>query len=118
MQYLWKLAPAASDEYKERFPELEPAVVQLLYNRGLKTQEQVDEFFHPDYSQDLHDPYLFRDMVKAVNRLYEAIAQKELITVFGDYDADGVCAAAILTTVLEKLGAQVKAYLPHREKEG
>lgn len=118
MQYWWKLAPAAPDEYIEKFPELAPAVVQLLYNRGLTSQAQVDEFFHPDYSQDIHDPYLFRDMLKAVDRLYVAIAKKEMITVFGDYDADGVCAATILTTVLEKLGASVKAYLPHREKEG
>lgn len=118
MQYIWNVLGQAPPTASEEFPELDPVIIRLLYNRGLKTQAQIDEFFNPDYSQDIHDPYLFRDMARAVERLYQAIASQELITVYGDYDADGVCAAVILNTVLSRLGAKVNAYLPHREKEG
>lgn len=118
MSYLWQIAPKFPENLVDEFPELDPIILQLLYNRQLLTQAQIDEFFHSDYSQDVHDPYLFKDMQKAVDFLYSAIASQELITVYGDYDADGVCAAVILTKTLEKLGANVNAYLPHREKEG
>ncbi|PWB38965.1 MAG: single-stranded-DNA-specific exonuclease RecJ [Parcubacteria group bacterium] len=118
MQYIWNISDSAPKETIEEFPELDPIVVQLLYNRGLKTQEKIDEFFNSDYSQDIHDPYLFKGMSQAVARLYQAIKNRELVTVYGDYDADGVCAATILNIVLTKLGAKVNAYLPHREREG
>ncbi|MDD5749831.1 MAG: single-stranded-DNA-specific exonuclease RecJ [Patescibacteria group bacterium] len=116
--YIWKNPTSIDKEVLEEFPELHPIVVQLLYNRGLKTQKEIDEFLYPEYSQDVHNPYLFRDMDKACRRIYQAIEKKEKITVYGDYDADGVCAAVILKTVLEKLGAEVEVYLPHREKQG
>lgn len=118
MQYIWNILGQKPAAAAEEFPELDPVIIQLLYNRGLKTQAAIDEFFNADYSQDIHDPYLFRDMARAVERLYQAMARQELITVYGDYDADGVCAAVILNTVLSRLGAQVNAYLPHREREG
>lgn len=118
MSYIWKLPQKPGKDFVEKFPELHPVVVQLLYNRGLKTQEQIDEFLNPDYSQDIHDPHLFKDMEKACQRIYKAIDNLELITVYGDYDADGVSAAVILLTILKNLGAQVEVYLPHREREG
>ena len=89
-----------------------------MYNRGLKTQATIDEFLYPDYSQDIHDPFLFKDMKKACELIYKLIDKKELITIYGDYDADGVSAAVILNGVLTDLGAKVGVYLPHREKEG
>jgi single-stranded-DNA-specific exonuclease len=118
MEYIWQTPPKIDTKILEKFPELHPVVAQLLYNRDLTTQEQIDEFLHPDYAQDIHDPDLFKDMDKACQRINQAIKDQELITVFGDYDADGVGSAVILTTVLEKLGAKAGAYLPHREKEG
>ncbi len=118
MEYTWKQSNKVNKEIINNFPELHPVVVQLLSNRGLDTQEKIDEFLNPDYSQDIHDPYLFSDMEKATERLYKAITDKELITIFGDYDADGVSAAIILREVLLSLGAQVEVYLPHREKDG
>lgn len=114
----WQIAGSVSTDFLNQFPELSPIVATLLFNRGLKTQAEIDQFLSPDYSQDIHDPYLFKDMEKAVLAIYGAIKNQELITVFGDYDADGVPAAVILTTVLERLGAKVEVYLPHREKEG
>ena len=118
MKYIWKKPNKINQEILKDFPELDPIVVQLLYNRGLNTQEKIDEFLNPDYSQDIHNPYLFSDMEKASNRIYKAIDNKELITIFGDYDADGVSSSIILREVLISLGAKVEVYLPHREKDG
>jgi single-stranded-DNA-specific exonuclease len=118
MSYIWKLPQKPSQDFIDKFPELHPIVVQLLYNRDLKTQAQIDEFLNPDYSQDIHDPHIFKDMEKACRRVYEAIKKQDLITVYGDYDADGVSSAVILRSVLKNLGANVEVYLPHREKEG
>jgi len=118
MAYIWKLPQKPSQDFVDKFPELHPIVVQLLYNRNLKTQDEIDEFLSPDYSKDVHDPHLFKDMEKACQRIYRAIKEQELITVYGDYDADGVSSAVILRSVLKNLGANVEVYLPHREKEG
>lgn len=118
MSYIWKLPEPINKEFLDQFPELHPTVAQLLYNRGLRTQEAIDEFLMPDYSQDIHDPFLFKDMKKACELIYSLVEKNELITVYGDYDADGVSAAIILKTVLTDLGAKVEVYLPHREKEG
>lgn len=114
----WVIAPEPSAEIKKSFPELPGIILNLLYNRGLTTQEQVDEFLNPDYGQDTHDPFLFRDMEKAVARIDQARHNKEKITVHGDYDADGVCSSALLATVLKDLGMEVEVFLPHREQEG
>ncbi|MFA5126453.1 MAG: single-stranded-DNA-specific exonuclease RecJ [Patescibacteria group bacterium] len=118
MSYIWQIKDKAPKEFLDKFPELPPIVVQLLYNRELKTQEAIDEFLLPDYSQDVHDPFLFKDMQRACRRIYEAITKQELITVYADYDADGVSAAVILKSILTDLGAKINVYLPHREKEG
>lgn len=114
----WQVAEAISPDIINQFPEIEPVLLQLLWNRGLRTQDAIDEFLQPDWSQDIHNPYLFRHMSKAVEIIYEAIGKGETIGVFGDYDADGVCAAVILISTLKKLGAQTEIYLPHREREG
>lgn len=114
----WEIAPVAPVEWTNEFPEIPGIVLQALYNRGLRTQEEIDHYLHPDYSRDILDPYLFNDMKKVVDRLYQAIDNKELIFVHGDYDADGVSGAVILRNVLTELGANVEVFLPHREKDG
>ncbi len=118
MENKWQITEAAPGAWFNEFPELDNTVLQVLYNRGLKTQEQIDNFLYPDYSRDIHDPYLFRDMQKAVDRIYRAIEQQELIMIHGDYDADGVSASTILHLILENLGAKTETFLPHREKDG
>ncbi|MFH2136150.1 MAG: single-stranded-DNA-specific exonuclease RecJ [Patescibacteria group bacterium] len=114
----WKVAEQISEKFKNKFPEIDPVILQLLTNRGIKTQEQIDEFLYPDYSQDIHDPYIFLDMKKAVERVFGAIEKKEKIIVHGDYDADGVCSALVMVSTLSALGADVQVYIPHRELEG
>lgn len=114
----WRVAPAADEEFCKQFPELPKVVLQLLSNRNMMTQTQIDEFLHPDYEHDIHDPFLFRDMRKAVDAIVAAIQSKKKIIVHGDYDADGVCAATLLVTTIEALGGIVDVFLPDREKDG
>ncbi len=115
----WITLPPPPPEFIAQHPELPLSVVRLLWNRNLRTQEQIDEFLNPDYSSDLHDPYLFQDMHKAVSLIYDTIARGEKITVHGDYDADGVCAAVVIISTLKKIGAKnVGIFLPHRETDG
>lgn len=118
MDKKWIVAEKIGEEDRKKFPELPETVVQLLFNRGLTRQEDIDEFLNPDYGQDIHDPFLFRDMHKVVDRLHQAIARGEKIVVHGDYDADGVSASVILHQTLRDLGATVDVFLPHRDKEG
>lgn len=88
----------------------------LLNARGMKTADEVSAFL--DMRTQLSDPWLLKDMDKAVERIREAIENEEKITVFGDYDADGVTATALLFSYLEMLGADVAAYIPSRMNEG
>jgi single-stranded-DNA-specific exonuclease len=93
--------------------------LQLLYDRGLDTQEKIDEFFNPDYLGDLHDPFLMLGMKEAAERILKAITRKEKIVVFADYDCDGVCGSIILKEVIEKIGGVVEeVYIPDKVAEG
>ena len=115
----WVVREAPSQNFLNEHPELPPIVARLLWNRDLKTQEQIDEFLNPDYSADVHDPFLFRDMDKATDMIFAAIKQNKNIVVHGDYDADGICATAILTKTLSKLGAKnLSVFLPSRQEDG
>lgn len=115
----WDILPDAPQSFYDEHPELPRVVSQLLYHRGITDQQKIDEFLNPDYSQDIHDPFLFQDMEKAVKRITKAIADDESIIIHGDYDADGVSSSVILTTVLRELGAMdVDTFLPHRETDG
>ncbi len=115
----WRLKEKAPESFFKKFPEYSPQVLQLLFDRGLKTQKEIDEFFNPDYKEDLHDPFLMRGMKEAVERIITARSSGEKIAIFGDYDADGVCGAVILKTIFEALGLNLAGiYLPDRDKEG
>ncbi|TSC53483.1 MAG: single-stranded-DNA-specific exonuclease [Parcubacteria group bacterium LiPW_39] len=117
---IWSLKPKVPEEFIKQFPEYSPEILQLLFNRGLKTQPQIDEFFNPDYEGDLHDPFLMLGASKAVKRIQRAIKKQEKIAIFGDYDCDGICGAVILKTTLEELGANLSGgvYIPDRIIEG
>ena len=107
MPKAWKVSPHYSDNLVEQF----------LYNRSIKTKAGKDKFLNPnleDYKKDLEIP----GIEKAKKRILQAVENKELVIVYGDYDADGVCGAAVLYLGLTSLGAKVLPYIPHREKEG
>ncbi len=115
----WQLKPKAPSAFFKQFPEYSLLIIQLLYNRCLKTQPQIDEFFNPDFQEDFHNPFLLKGMKKAVKRIFEAIKKQENIVIYGDFDADGVCASAILFLTLKALGAKKpQVYIPNRDKEG
>ncbi len=109
-----KMTPADS----ERFPEMNNIIVQLLFNRGLKDKKAIDDFLNPNYDEQVLDPFLFKDMNKAVDRIFAAVAKKQKVMVYGDYDADGVCASTILYQTFRSLGLDTDIYIPFRETEG
>ncbi|MEK7481302.1 MAG: single-stranded-DNA-specific exonuclease RecJ [Patescibacteria group bacterium] len=118
MQKQWLVAELCPATFRLEHPELPDIVLQLLWNRAMRTQRDIDTFLNPDYGRDTHDPFLFRDMQKAVDRLFQAIANQEKIVIHGDYDADGVSASVILSATLGALGAVTDIFLPHREMDG
>ncbi|MBU1992097.1 MAG: single-stranded-DNA-specific exonuclease RecJ [Patescibacteria group bacterium] len=91
---------------------------KILHNRGLDSEQEINEFLEPEKYVKFHDPMLFDDMEKAVGRIKKAIKDKERIIVFGDYDVDGISGTTILVKALEKLGANVSYRLPHRRDDG
>ncbi len=95
---------------------LDPFTALILVSRGITEYEDVEEFFDSDFS--FCDPYLIADMERAVERIEKAITEKEKICVFGDYDADGVTATALMYSYLSSHGADVIYYIPDRISEG
>ncbi len=105
----WALREKISDELEK----------QLLFYRGIKTEEEAGKFFHPDYERDLRDPFGFPVMEKIVSRIAKAIEANEKIVVFGDYDADGICACVIFHDFFKKIGFEnFEVYIPDKAKEG
>ena len=94
-----------------------PITARLLYNRGYDTPEKAYAFIHTDISS-LHDPYLMKDMDKAVARIAKAVADGETIAIYGDYDVDGVTSVTSIYLYLKSKGADVVYYIPSRDKEG
>ncbi|MDN4607111.1 single-stranded-DNA-specific exonuclease RecJ [Sporosarcina highlanderae] len=90
---------------------------KILVSRGITDVEQAQSFLHMNTSC-LHDPFLLFDMEKAVTRIMQAIGSNEKITVYGDYDADGITSVTVLTTALEQIGANVDFRIPNRFEHG
>ena len=89
----------------------------LLAQRGIETFEEAKNFFRPDLS-DLHDPFLMKDMEKAVSRIEEAVENQENILVYGDYDVDGTTSVALMSSYLLSFYPNVATYIPDRYEEG
>lgn len=111
----WIVKAKAPEKFLEKYSH--PVLAQILYNRGLITDESVDNFLHPQYER-MHSPFLFTDMQKSVNRIWQAIDAKEKIVVYSDYDADGVTAVAVLLQTFRYLGVDAGNYIPDRFTEG
>lgn len=117
-KFQWQILAPAPQDWLEKFPEFTPVVGALLSQRQLNTQAEIESFLHPDFSRDLNSPFLFSQLEVIISRLQQAKNNQELIYIYGDYDADGVCGSAILARTLKQLGFKFAVYLPHREKEG
>jgi single-stranded-DNA-specific exonuclease len=97
--------------------ELHPLAARILWNRGHTTAASAGAFL-ADRLCDLPDPFRMKGLPIAVERLCRALRSREKITLWGDYDVDGVCSTALLALVLRELGATVATYIPHRLGEG
>ncbi|MBP8158184.1 MAG: single-stranded-DNA-specific exonuclease RecJ [Flavobacterium sp.] len=97
--------------------QVDEIIATLLVQRGIETFEQAKTFFRPTL-QDLHNPYLMKDMDKAVSRIEKAIANNENILVFGDYDVDGTTAVSLVSSYLRSFYPNVATYIPDRYNEG
>jgi single-stranded-DNA-specific exonuclease len=116
----WTLKPKPSPEkVKALADELKVAelIAMLLVQRGIESYEAARHFFRPSL-EDLHDPFLMKDMDKAVTRIEKAIANGENILVFGDYDVDGTTAVSLLSSFLKSYYPTVATYIPDRYDEG
>jgi single-stranded-DNA-specific exonuclease len=116
----WSLKPKPTEEKVMHLAQelgVELNIATLLLQRGVETFEQAKHFFRPALS-DLHDPFLMKDMDKAVNRIERAIAGSERIMVFGDYDVDGTTAVSLVASYLKTYYPDVTTYIPDRYDEG
>ena len=97
---------------------ISPVLANLLVQRGIDTLEKAKKFFNPQLS-DLHDPFLMKDMDKAVERVERAVRNREKIMVYGDYDVDGTTAVALVYKFLRQIGHKdLLFYIPDRYTEG
>ncbi|NQU53785.1 MAG: single-stranded-DNA-specific exonuclease RecJ [Bacteroidetes bacterium] len=120
MEKLWNLKRQGDqNEVKHLSAALNVNMViaRLLVQRGIKTFDDAKSFFRPRLS-DLHDPFLMKDMHKAVERLELAIANKEKVIVYGDYDVDGTTSVALMYSFLKPRIEQIEYYIPNRYSEG
>ena len=97
--------------------QVDAIIAKLLVQRGIETFEQAKTFFRPTLA-DLHNPYLMKDMDKAIARIEKAIANNENILVFGDYDVDGTTAVSLVSSYLRTFYPNVATYIPDRYAEG
>ena len=112
-----QLVQSLANQLNACMPKASPVAAGLLINRGITTVEAARGFLEPQL-RDLHDPYLLNGMEDAIRRIKQALKEGEKILIYGDYDVDGLTAAALLTLVLREMGADVCSHIPHRIKEG
>jgi single-stranded-DNA-specific exonuclease len=116
----WTLKPKPEAEQVEALQkalQIDPVLATLLLQRGINNYEDAKTFFRPSLD-DLHDPFLMKDMDKAVARIEKAIANNENILVYGDYDVDGTTSVALMSSYLKTKHGLVYTYIPNRYDEG
>ncbi len=103
---------------RKELEEYDDLIAALLSRRGITTREAALNFLNPSYDAHVHDPLLMIDMPKAAERVARAITDGEKITVWSDYDCDGIPGGVLMHDFLKKVGAQFENYIPHRHHEG
>src|SRR3954464_2001435 len=121
MQKRWKILSADENTCASLHESLKinPVICKLLVERGINSFDEAKQFFRPSLDM-LYDPWLMKDMEKAVERIILAINNNEKILVFGDYDVDGTTSVACMTKFLREIysAENVEFYIPHRYREG
>ena len=116
----WTLKPSVDEHKVQHLVDalaVDRSIAHLLVQRGIETFEEAKAFFRPKM-EDLHNPFLMKDMDKAVERIERALATNERILVYGDYDVDGTTSVALMATYLETKTDQIATYIPDRFEEG
>ncbi len=120
MEKRWNIKEKVVNQEVEALSEalnVSSFIAQLLVQRGIKTFEEAKSFFRPSLAE-LHDPFLMKDMDKAVGRVLLAIEKGEKILVFGDYDVDGTTAVSLMYSFLSTIHGKLEYYIPNRYTEG
>jgi single-stranded-DNA-specific exonuclease len=112
----WDIAATITPDASEALKTYSPILQQLLFNRGIRTQEDASQYLFDIGSK--HDPYLLSGMNTTVERIFRAVERHERIAIYGDYDVDGITGTVLLVQVLCRLGADVMGYIPNRFEEG
>ncbi|WP_421802042.1 single-stranded-DNA-specific exonuclease RecJ [Flagellimonas sp.] len=116
----WTVKPKPSQENIDNLSKVlgvDDLIAQLLIQRGITNYDEAKAFFRPELNQ-LHDPFLMKDMHKAVERIGQAMTNHENILVYGDYDVDGTTSVALMSSYLMETYPQVATYIPDRYLEG
>ena len=107
------------DDSSATLSDYAPLTQTLLINRGIVDDASAEAFVHPDYEKHTHDPFLMKDMDRAVDRINEAVTKHEKIIIYSDYDHDGIPGGAVLFEYFTKIGYKnFENYIPHRHDEG
>jgi single-stranded-DNA-specific exonuclease len=115
----YKIRENVPEDIRKSLVGLSEMTQHLLYHRQIHDLQNAEIFLNPDYTSGIYDPYLLKDMDKAVSRFLKAIFENETIAIFSDYDADGIPGAVVLSDFFKKIGYQnFIVYIPHRDDEG
>lgn len=116
----WVLKPNPDSESVSRLSQslsIDPALAGILIQRGIQSFEEAKYFFRPSL-ESLHDPFLMKDMERAIDRIEKAMLENEKILVYGDYDVDGTTAVALMYGFLQEIYSDISFYIPDRYAEG
>ncbi len=119
----WKIAKSLTEDQLELIKQITEQmkcpdiIAEMLIRKGFVKVDEIQKFFNPSM-EDVIDPFIFKDMKKAVLRIINAIKNKEKIVIYGDYDVDGTTSTAMLYLGLKKIDANVGFYIPHRMIDG
>jgi single-stranded-DNA-specific exonuclease len=117
LKYIWRTVPRAPADFFQSVRDVHPAMLQVMYSRGLNAPDQCADFL-AGVCRDPDDPHLLADLPRAVARLVQARNNREHVAVFTDYDADGVNSAAVLATGLRMVGIDPRVRIPNRFVDG
>ena len=119
MNKKWQIYETDEDkiqEIQEKY-QVNKLLAMILVNREISQKEDIRLFLNPTRN-DFHDPFLITDMEKAVQRIMKAIEKQEKVTIYGDYDVDGITSITVIKSFLQDRGLQVSTYIPNRLNEG
>ncbi len=120
MDKAWILKPRGDDRLIKKLANelnVDEVIANLLIHRGLTTYKEAEQFFNPDLA-NIHDPFLMKNMDKAILRIEKAFENNEKILIYGDYDVDGTTAVALVYSFFKKKYSQIRYYIPDRYGEG